>query len=241
MASWASITAKPRSSAAEEGTRDLTGKRISVVDANAIISLGSTLASLGEVLLTTEEVLAEVKDSASRAALAQLQLVCQEPSDSAVRIISAFAKKTGDFHQLSGEDLRILALTYTLEAKVHGTGHLRDAPAPVRVHTKRTVQGVLPGWGNNGASDDWDAIDSVPDPGPLPLVPPCRPKWQATECTAHVRTRATVFLMATAGHHLSNRARAVLRRELCRGLGRVGGGRCPRGSAPLVCAAGGAF
>jgi hypothetical protein len=55
----------------------------------------------------------------------------------AVKAVCEFARKTGDYPSLSKVDLRVLALSYTLEAEHHGgsVAHLRTAPA-----TPLTVQ-----------------------------------------------------------------------------------------------------
>eukprot|EP00808_Paulinella_micropora_P010716 g37056.t1 len=46
----------------------------------------------------------------------------------ASRAVVAFARKTGDYHQLSKTDLQCIALTYALEAEHFGTQHLRTEP-----------------------------------------------------------------------------------------------------------------
>jgi hypothetical protein len=167
MATWASVMAQPRAEAAPANTEELAGKHVAVVDANAIIAMGTSIVSLGELLVTTEEVLAEIRDANARKAITQIPFVCRAPSDASLRSVSAFARKTGDLHQLSLEDLRLLALAHTLEEKLHGTAHLRTAPVPVKAHAKQKVKGHLPGWGNNGHSEDWDAIDLVQDDGAI--------------------------------------------------------------------------
>ena len=73
-----------------------------------------------------------------------------------------FAKATGDLHTLSDVDLKLIALTYTLEAEVHGTKNLRDDPPPIQtVRVKRLPEKELPGWGSNVANlEEWEALEN---------------------------------------------------------------------------------
>lgn len=73
-----------------------------------------------------------------------------------------FARATGDLQTLSDVDLKLIALTCTLETQMHGTKHLRDAPPPVHtVNVKRLPEKDLPGWGSNVANlEEWEAFDN---------------------------------------------------------------------------------
>lgn len=165
MVTWASVTAQPAPEAAPQVDSTLLGKRVAVVDANAIIAMGTALKSLGQVLVTTDEVLEEVRDPVARRAMEQVEFMSHAPGDSALKAVAAFARKTGDMHQLSSEDVRLLAVAYGLETELNGTAHLRTEPVPVTMHTKATPTGAMPGWGNNGQSDEWAAIDALEDDG----------------------------------------------------------------------------
>lgn len=72
-----------------------------------------------------------------------------------------FARETGDLQTLSDMDLKLIALTYTLEAQIHGTEHLRDSPPPVHtVNVKRLPEKDLPGWGSNVPNlEEWEALE----------------------------------------------------------------------------------
>lgn len=63
---------------------------------------------------------------------------------------------------LSDVDLKLIALTYTLEAQIHGTKHLRDVPPPVHtVNVRRLPEKEMPGWGSNVANlEEWEALDN---------------------------------------------------------------------------------
>ena len=53
--------------------------------------------------------------------------------------VTDFSKKSGDFGALSATDIRVLALTYMMEANVNGTDHLKEAPT-----IKRTTEFYKP-------------------------------------------------------------------------------------------------
>lgn len=72
-----------------------------------------------------------------------------------------FARATGDLQTLSDVDLKLIALTYTLEAQIHGTTHLRDIPPPIHtVNVKRLPEKDMPGWGSNVPNlEEWEALE----------------------------------------------------------------------------------
>lgn len=82
--------------------------------------------------------------------------------------VVSFARATGDLQTLSDVDLKLIALTYTLEAQVHGTSHLRDSPPPIHVlNVRRLPEKDLPGWGSNVPNlEEWEALDAATGGGP---------------------------------------------------------------------------
>jgi RNA-binding protein NOB1 len=72
-----------------------------------------------------------------------------------------FARITGDLQTLSDVDIKLMALTYTLEAQIHGTKHLRDTPPPVQMlNVKRLPEKDMPGWGSNVPNlEEWEALE----------------------------------------------------------------------------------
>jgi rRNA maturation endonuclease Nob1 len=46
-------------------------------------------------------------------------------------LVTEFSKKTGDYGVLSQPDLRVLALTYTLEKRENGDANIRKEPLTV--------------------------------------------------------------------------------------------------------------
>src|ERR1044072_1651689 len=76
-------------------------------------------------------------------------------------VVVKFARATGDLQTLSDVDIKLIALTYTLEAQIHGTKHLRECPPPVQVvSVKRLPEKELPGWGTNVPNlHEWEALE----------------------------------------------------------------------------------
>ncbi|RUS89384.1 hypothetical protein EGW08_002904 [Elysia chlorotica] len=100
-----------------------------VADAGAFIR-NAPLRDIAENIYTVPEVIAESCDRATRRRLKTfpLDIKFKEPSGDTIRLISEFAKKTGDYSSLSAVDLKVLALTYDLEKQFKGVAHLRKQP-----------------------------------------------------------------------------------------------------------------
>lgn len=81
--------------------------------------------------------------------------------------VVSFARATGDLQTLSDVDLKLIALTYSLESQIHGTQHLRDSPPPIHaVNVKRLPEKDLPGWGSNVPNlEEWEALEHAEDNG----------------------------------------------------------------------------
>lgn len=83
----------------------------------------------------------------------------REPRSDIVKHCVEFAKKTGDYASLSGIDIKVIALTYELEADTVGTEHIRKEPVMAQViASKEKPQEFqdntkLPGWYNNDCGD----------------------------------------------------------------------------------------
>eukprot|EP00899_Mesostigma_viride_P021081 jgi/Mesvir1/28975/Mv17749-RA.1 len=134
-----------------------------VVDTNAIIK-GVRVDIMAEELWTVEEVLAEVRDKGARQFLSTLpaEIKTREPDEECLKKVIAFARATGDIHTLSAPDLKLLALTLTLESLAHGIAHLRSEPSvPLLTTTPRQQlpEAALPGWGQVNNPEDWAELD----------------------------------------------------------------------------------
>ncbi|CAI9094022.1 OLC1v1029656C1 [Oldenlandia corymbosa var. corymbosa] len=141
------------------------GIAVAVVDANAIIHGGQSLAHVADRFVSVSEVLREIRDPNSRHSLNFLPFSVDtlEPSPDSLKKVISFARATGDLQTLSDVDLKLIALTYTLEAQTHGTQHLRDSPPPMHtVNVKRLPEKDLPGWGSNVPNiEEWEALENA--------------------------------------------------------------------------------
>ncbi|CAF2840785.1 unnamed protein product [Rotaria sp. Silwood2] len=100
-----------------------------VVDSSAFIRQ-APLHNLTDVVYTVEDVVKEIRDIKTRESLNVLLYTLQfkEPSTDAIRFVTNYAKKTGDYAFLSAVDLRLLALTYQLYQETVGTEKLNLEP-----------------------------------------------------------------------------------------------------------------
>ncbi|KAI8985937.1 Nin one binding Zn-ribbon like-domain-containing protein [Pilobolus umbonatus] len=100
-----------------------------IIDTNAIIN-GTSLRHIAEEFYTCPEVIAELRSAYSREYLERLpfELKVQNPTEDALKFVVEFSKKTGDYGVLSIPDLKVLALTYTLEKKLNGDANIRKEP-----------------------------------------------------------------------------------------------------------------
>ncbi|PJF18366.1 hypothetical protein PSACC_01787 [Paramicrosporidium saccamoebae] len=111
-----------------------------VLDSGPII-LNTVPTTLSEHLYTTPEVLAELKDVATRDRLVLYpNLVVRNPSMEALQTVREFAKMTGDVVSLSGTDLKVVALTLTLEWEMNGVASARTRPVDLKIHESQSME-----------------------------------------------------------------------------------------------------
>ncbi|CAN6872365.1 unnamed protein product [Brassica oleracea] len=123
------------------------GISMAVVDANAVMNEQS-VTDLAENFVTVPEVLSEIRDAQHRLKFISFTIETMEPSPESLSRFIKFAKAIGDLHTLSDVDLKLIALTHTFEAEVHGIKNLRDVPPPIQiVRVKRLHEKELPGLG----------------------------------------------------------------------------------------------
>lgn len=94
-----------------------------VIDAGAIIrGHAFNLPNLCKCICTVQEVIGEIRDSKSRNLLTTLpyEIEILSPSEAAMKSVIEFSRKTGDFAALSLTDLKLIALTFTLESRING-------------------------------------------------------------------------------------------------------------------------
>ncbi|CAL5214790.1 unnamed protein product [Lathyrus oleraceus] len=150
-----------------EDARNRHGISVLIVDANAVIAGGDKLHGIADKFVSVPEVLEEIRDPVSRHKLSFLPFTIQtmEPTPESINKVVKFARVTGDLQTLSDVDIKLMALTYTLEAQIHGTKHLRDSPPPVQtLNVKRLPEKDLPGWGSNVPNlEEWEALEREED------------------------------------------------------------------------------
>ncbi|KAL1340636.1 hypothetical protein AAHE18_09G029800 [Arachis hypogaea] len=172
---WSSVlknqaTAKPPQQQSIQNGRGLVescksahGVSVAVVDANAVIDGGEKLHSLADKFVSVPEVMEEIRDPVSRHKLSFLPFTIDtmKPTPEAINKVVKFARATGDLQTLSDVDLKLIALTYTLEAQIHGTQNLRESPPPVQtVNVPRLPEKDMPGWGSNVPNmEEWEALE----------------------------------------------------------------------------------
>ncbi|XP_068232747.1 RNA-binding protein NOB1-like isoform X2 [Palaemon carinicauda] len=101
-----------------------------VIDAAGFVK-NLPLWEYGEELYSISEVIAELRDKATRERYESLPVAIKmrDPQPWAIRFVNQFSKKTGDYSVLSLADVKILALTYELEIEARGSSdHLRTEP-----------------------------------------------------------------------------------------------------------------
>ncbi|XP_030245629.1 RNA-binding protein NOB1 isoform X2 [Drosophila navojoa] len=105
-----------------------------VADTTAFIN-AVPLNEYAENVLTVPDVVAEVRNKRQirRLCVLPFDLQVREPRPESVKHCVEFAKKTGDYASLSGIDLKVISLTYELEADTLGTDHLRTEPVVSQV------------------------------------------------------------------------------------------------------------
>lgn len=89
----------------------------------------------GEQIYTIPNVVDEIKDQQTRESLQVLpyEIKYREPSEDDLKFVANFAKKTGDFAQLSVTDMRVIALTVRLEKEINNGVNLKETPAEIKV------------------------------------------------------------------------------------------------------------
>ncbi|OWB86552.1 hydrolase activity protein [[Candida] boidinii] len=107
-----------------------------VLDAGPLITQSaSSLQQYASVFYTTPGVYNELKDEHSRNQLLlwSSDLKIKQPNSKSIKIISDFAKLTGDYSVLSMNDIHIIALAYELECELNnGDWRLRKFPGSKR-------------------------------------------------------------------------------------------------------------
>ena len=150
--------------------RNAPDETICVVDANAIVKGQNLTASERfRELVTTREVIGEIKDENARLRLQNdpnwSNLCVSEPSEESVQLVKRFARLTGDLGQLSEPDINVIALGIELEKVKCGgdLSHIRTTPPPPRKYRRKASKTAkpLPGWDFVSNAEDWKELDEM--------------------------------------------------------------------------------
>ncbi|KAL9649371.1 hypothetical protein ABK040_016198 [Willaertia magna] len=108
--------------------------RIVVLDTGSFVHY-TKFEQHGSVFITTPQVLKEIKDSKSKHILYTLpfDLSVREPLIEDIQTVARYAKKTGDFANLSSTDLGVLALTLRIELELHGNKNIKPEPQAIPI------------------------------------------------------------------------------------------------------------
>jgi RNA-binding protein NOB1 len=116
-----------------------------VLDSGSIIKNEpsvSTLLSQAEILFTIPAVIEEIRDAVTRSRVESTLLPflkLRSPRPASIKVITDFARRTGDLEVLSRPDIHLMALTYELECeRNHGDWRLRSVPG------QKELNGVPP-------------------------------------------------------------------------------------------------
>jgi RNA-binding protein NOB1 len=112
-----------------------------ILDAGPIIRGEPGISSLlqqCEEIVSTPEVIREIRDEATRSRLQTTLLpflTLRSPNPHSVKVITDFARKTGDLAVLSKVDIHLLALSYEIECEKNGGDwRLRSSPGQKRTN-----------------------------------------------------------------------------------------------------------
>ncbi|XP_044268253.1 RNA-binding protein NOB1 [Tribolium madens] len=100
-----------------------------VVDTTAFIQ-NAPLQDVAEKMVTCQSVVDEIlnKRQLKRLVVLPYDLQVKEVFPENIKIVTEFAKKTGDYPSLSATDIQVMALSYQIEKEMVGVEHLRSEP-----------------------------------------------------------------------------------------------------------------
>lgn len=160
----------------------------------------TTLLGQTEILYTIPAVIDEIRDAVTRARIESTLLPflkIRSPRPASVKVITDFARKTGDLEVLSRPDIHVMALTYELECeRNHGDWRLRREPGqkgsngkPPKILQEDEVKGE--------ASDSAETKQGMPAPAP---VPETRGAWGTKVPTEDIEPKPTDQVLADTHH-----------------------------------------
>ncbi|KAH8592832.1 Nin one binding Zn-ribbon like-domain-containing protein [Bisporella sp. PMI_857] len=152
-----------------------------ILDAGPIIKNDpavSTLVGQAEQLYTIPAVVEEIRDPVTRSRIETTLLPFIElrsPNPASIKIITDFARRTGDLEVLSRPDIHLMALAYELECeKNHGDWRLRSMPGQKRLN------GAPPTADEKVTSSQAEFVPKVGNSSTPPAIPETRGAWGTT-------------------------------------------------------------
>lgn len=115
---------------------------------------------------TVDSVVDEIKDETTRRSLQVLpyEFALKEPTDDALKHVTEFSKKTGDFGILSQVDLKLIALTYQLYKENYDEELSKQLSEKIQIESlksdKTTLVGFFLAKDNNEKSSEKDLSES---------------------------------------------------------------------------------
>lgn len=112
-----------------------------IIDAGPIIKNEppvSTLLGQAQTIFTIPAIIDEIRDAVTRARVETTLLpflTLRSPRPASIKVITDFARRTGDLEVLSRPDIHLMALAYELECeRNHGDWRLRSVPGQKRLN-----------------------------------------------------------------------------------------------------------
>jgi len=142
-----------------------------IIDAGPIIKNDppiSTLLGQAEVIYTIPAVVEEIRDPVTRSRIETTLLpflTLRSPQATSIKVITDFARRTGDLEVLSRPDIHLMALAYELECeRNHGDWRLRTTPGQKRVNGPPPASITELGPGKAELPEPIKQSESVPAP-----------------------------------------------------------------------------
>ncbi|KAK2722278.1 RNA-binding protein NOB1-like [Artemia franciscana] len=112
----------------------MTKKAVKLVADSIAFLKNSPLQEYAEEVYSIPMVIGEIKDLATKERLQVLpyELKLKEPSTEAIKFVTEFSKKTGDFAVLSAVDIQVIALTYQLAVEAGLGSELKQEPKIIK-------------------------------------------------------------------------------------------------------------
>ncbi len=137
----------------------------------------STLISQAQTLYTIPAVIDEIRDAVTRARVETTLLPflkLRAPRPASVKVITDFARRTGDLEVLSRPDIHLMALAYELECEVNGGDwRLRSVPG------QKGLNGKGPAKDGDEKAQEQEGGESIQETKPATIVEAPLPKKNA--------------------------------------------------------------